>query len=207
MPCPGPRPIQILTEFLSWNNHCPRAINHKGKKVTCHYFTHPFSHLPTVEKGVENHTLFYLSPHLFHIYTLSIFSLTLPWPQPLWLSLLLYINEFKLETSCSFYFFQIWLKCDYYHQMSSLWILLWRNLADVSACDPQYPVWNSLPQILPWNNSAEPKLHNRIRLPYWRNLVCRKRNGRYSTIYAVLVGCEHWAPTWSGATARWWPTC
>ena len=83
IPCPGPRPIQILTEFLSWNNHCPRAINHKGKKVTCHYFTHPFSHLPTVEKGVENHTLFYLSPHLFHIYTLSIFSLTLPWPQPL----------------------------------------------------------------------------------------------------------------------------
>ena len=107
MPCPGPRPIQILTEFLSWNNHCPRAINHKGKKVTCHYFTHPFSHLPTVEKGVENHTLFYLSPHLFHIYTLSIFSLTLPWPPPSWLSLLLYINEFKLETSCSFYFFQI----------------------------------------------------------------------------------------------------
>ena len=66
------QPMQLLTKFLSWNNHSVPAIHHKWTKAMCRHFICMLTHcvqIQGVAGGVENHPLLRLLPRLFHSIT------------------------------------------------------------------------------------------------------------------------------------------
>ena len=91
--CPVPQPVQLLTEFPSWNNYPAPANKKKWTKTTCRHFIGiltPFSRLQGVAGGVEkfdeNHPLLHYTSTPTHSYirfTFPIYPyhcLPLSWP-------------------------------------------------------------------------------------------------------------------------------